>query len=148
MIDLHAYQHTSLNFRCAMTTNAPFALERATEADLDEILQVQFDAFPDPIRQLCMGCKSQADLPKIRNVYAKHMRENPHDVWVKVTDTENGRIASAGNWRVYVNGEGAKSDPEPPLEWLEGEMRDNSRHFLDTMYNTRVKEMRGAHICM
>ena len=45
--------------------------------DMLELVQVAYECFPPMIREMFMGCKSEADLPRLVEHYLKDIREDP-----------------------------------------------------------------------
>lgn len=110
------------------TTSGPFTLTRCTPADMDAVVRLQYACFPPFIREMCMGCFSEADIPKIRDKYVQQMyvylhlashdlglhgadlvlrggrREDPRDIWVKVVEERTGEVVAGSCWKVWLNG--------------------------------------------
>ncbi|KAK8069701.1 acyl-CoA N-acyltransferase [Apiospora phragmitis] len=100
-----------------------FTLTRATADDMDEVARLQYDCFPAFIREKFMGCRSEADLPRVAERAREDMRTNVHDVWILVRDAGpdgggKGKLAAASNWRVYLNGAAARASDDAPMPWL------------------------------
>ena len=129
-----------------MTTQAPFALSRASIDDMDELLNLQYDCFPEFIRNVFMGCFSKDDLPRIKSEYVRKMKEDRSEVWVKVVDKKNKKIIAASAWNIYLHGEtpGEPSDTAP--EWLEGEILEQSKMIINSFTEPRNKAMAGPYI--
>ncbi|KXX74390.1 hypothetical protein MMYC01_209939 [Madurella mycetomatis] len=129
-----------------MTTNTRFVLSRASADDLPELARLQYKCFPPMIRELFMGCRTEDDLPRLVQHHEKSMRNDPSDVWIKVTDQTTGRVVAASNWKVHVNGPApASADDEPP-EWLEGEALEKSKKMLQAFNEARRKANPGGFI--
>jgi hypothetical protein len=127
-------------------SDAPFILARATESDIDEIAELEYDCFPEFVRRLFMGCHSRADLKKCKDRHLKHMQNDPNDAWIKVTDKKTGRIVAASNWKLYVNGQSHGGAKEEPPEDLEGEDLKKSREIFEKMNATKADKMPGPFI--
>jgi hypothetical protein len=123
-----------------------FALARASTSDLPELCRLQYKCFPQLIREIFMGCKTEDDLPRLAQHYEKSMRENPNDIWIKVTDPATGRIVSASNWRVYVNGTIPESDDAEIPEWLDAEDFERSRKVIQPLSEIRRKQNQGGFV--
>lgn len=129
-----------------MVTSNRFALCRASPDDLPELARLQYKCFPPMIRELFMGCKTEADLPRLVQHHLKSMLQDPSDVWIKVTDQTTGRAVAASNWKVHVNGPvPASADDEAP-EWLEGEALEKSMKMLQAFNEARRKANPGGFI--
>ena len=79
-----------------------FTLSNGTVKDLPEITQLQYDCFPPFIRENFLGCRTEEDLPRLLKKQEKTLREDNHDIWIKVVHNESGRIVAASNWRLYL----------------------------------------------
>lgn len=126
--------------------DAPFILARATESDIDEISELEYDCFPEWVQRMFMGCYSRDDLKKVKQRHIKIMQDDPNDVWVKVTDKKSGRIVAASNWKLYVNGQSHGGAKEEPPEGLEGEDAKKSRELMEKMNATKADRMPGPFI--
>lgn len=129
------------------STTKRFALSRASPADLPELVRLQYKCFPPFVRELFMGCRTEADLPRLVRYYERPMRQNPSDIWIKVTDRATDRIVAASNWRIHVNGGRADDDGdnEPP-EWLEGEALERSRKIFRAFNAARREANPGGFV--
>ena len=125
---------------------APFTLARATEADVDEIVDLQYDCFPDWIRRVFMGCHSRDDLPRYKEGHVERLRTDPSNVWVKVTDKKSGKVIAASNWKVYVNGKTGGGVQETAPEHLEGEYLAKSQAIMEKMNALKAEAMPGPFI--
>ncbi|RMZ01656.1 hypothetical protein D0862_06284 [Hortaea werneckii] len=77
--------------------------------DMLELVQVAYDCFPPMIREIFMGCKSEADLPRLAEHYLKEIREDPFPA----------------------------SADDKPAEWLEGEDLTKATQILGKMNAAR-----------
>ncbi|KAK6429086.1 hypothetical protein LTR95_014766 [Oleoguttula sp. CCFEE 5521] len=132
------------------TSNGPFVLSRAKPEDMLEMTKLQYACFPPFVRLNFMGCHSEADIPKITDIYIKAMSEDPADIWIKVTDPETGKIIAGADWKVYMSVPQLDAEHMPP--WLEGKEAEESREFIKKMSEGRWKAMDGKpyiylHIC-
>lgn len=121
----------------------PLILSRATEADMPEIAAVEYRSFSPFIREMFMGCRSEADIPRLADWYARRLRSDPFDVWIKVVDAATGRLVAASEWKVCPNGPGP--DDEPP-EWLEGESLERSRRMMGAINAARRKANPAGYV--
>lgn len=124
----------------------PFTLARATEADVDEIAELQYDCFPEWIRRIFMGCHSREDLVRAKKDHLHRVQHDPNDIWVKVTDKKSGRIIAASNWKVYVNGKSGGGAQESVPEGLSGDDLKTSQAIMDKMNATKAKSMPGPFV--
>lgn len=126
--------------------DAPFILARATEADVDEIAELQYDCFPEWIRKIFMGCHSREDLKRCKADHLQRMQTDVNDVWIKVTDKKTNRIVAASNWKIYVNGPSKGGVQDTPPENLEGEDLEVSRAIMEKINATKADRMPGPFI--
>lgn len=131
-----------------MAVQPPFVLSRASPSIMEDIVDLQYDCFPEFIRQVFMGCHSKDGLPKVRQDFIKKMEDDPNDVWIQVKDRESGQVVAASNWKVYINGPSHGGEQEEPPENLDGEMLEKSKNLLSTMNSLRAKSMPGPFIRM
>jgi hypothetical protein len=94
--------------------------------------------FPQFVREVFMGCKSEADLPLIVQRYQNILLNDLHDVWIKVIDNESGAIVAASNWKVHPNGASTMSD-DSPNNWLEKETYEKAKRIMDDLNERRRK---------
>ncbi|KAK5121294.1 hypothetical protein LTR85_005460 [Meristemomyces frigidus] len=130
-----------------MASNTPpFALTRCKVEDMEAVVAVAYQCFPEDIRRIYMRCRSTADLAKIREKYVKSMRENPADIWIAVKDTNTGKYIAASNWRVHLNGNDGQKDAEEPPEWLKGEELEMSRAVKSRASKARAESLPGPYV--
>ena len=129
-----------------MASECRFSLSRASAADLAELARVQYRSFGPFMREIFMGCKSEADLPLITQKYASELAEDPHDLWIKVVDTASGNIVAGSNWKVYPNAAPDSSD-DKLTEWLDGETRETAIKVLRKVTKVRkIANKEGGYI--
>lgn len=75
----------------ASLTNSPFALSRATESGLLEVLDLQYDAFPPILQEVFMGTPVRWRLPEYCDLFMKETREDLCDIWIKGIDVPLAR---------------------------------------------------------
>ncbi|KAK7942838.1 gnat family protein [Apiospora aurea] len=124
-----------------------FTLTRATPEDMDEVAQLEYECFPAFIRESFMGCRSEADLPRVAKRFGAEMRTNIHDLWILVRDKApgpdggRGKLAAASNWRVYLNDAAAQQSDDAPMPWLaeRGDMEalERAQIVMDEMNTAR-----------
>ena len=129
-----------------MAPEAPFLLSRATEDDIEEIIDLQYDCFPPHLCVIFMGCYSKADLHKIQKKYVETMKDDPSDIWIKVVDSASGKIIAASNWKIHLNHEDPNRPAEEPAEWLEGSDLEQSQKITSQFNETRAKFMQEPFI--
>lgn len=115
------------------TTATPFALSRASLADIPEMARLMYACFPPFVRQILMGCQSEEDLPRYVAFLEDELRTHHHAVWVKVVDKASGRIAAASLWKVYPNAGIPADGGDAVMSWLEGEQRAAAEKLVGIM---------------
>ncbi|KAF2107289.1 hypothetical protein BDV96DRAFT_653881 [Lophiotrema nucula] len=96
-----------------------FALEEVREErDYDEIVPVLYAAFGHPYNSLRkwfipVHTTTEAALEDFKGRLLKSWKQKPDLYWIKVTDTETGRIVGAAEWEVRKTIEEPRSEPEP-----------------------------------
>lgn len=101
-------------------SSTSFHLARLTADDVPEIVDIQYLTSTSPIiRKVFMAPDTAGGRASLVERYRRTMRNQPHDVWIKIVDKSNGRIVAASNWKIY-----ASCVPEPfnenDLKWLAG----------------------------
>ena len=137
----------------------PLVLEEADlDRDYDGIFEAEWAAWTNPPQVLwalmfpAEGSEPEA-IEKSKKVAADRQlqftRIDPHDRWLKVTDTETGKIIAGALWKIYTSN--PYRAPQQPLDafwWPEGH---EMRHLANDMYNqlqvTRPKIAATAHAC-
>ncbi|KAK5175581.1 uncharacterized protein LTR77_000720 [Saxophila tyrrhenica] len=123
-----------------------FVLSRAKVEDIPEVVELQYDAFPDFARRAFMGCYSRDDIAKVAAYYMEEMRTDPSDIWIKVNDVESGKIVAASNWKLYSTSALPHGTDKVPT-WIEDEeAKELTRTILEPMNELRLKENVGPFI--
>ena len=131
-----------------MASNGPFILSRAIPSEMEEVVELEYDCFPEFVRNVFMGCSSKADLPKITKSYVHEMETDPNDIWIKVMDKESGKVIAGSNWKLYVNGPSSGGVKDEAPEWLDNDMREKSMELMARINEARAKSMPGPFIRM
>ncbi|KAK3723254.1 hypothetical protein LTR37_001977 [Vermiconidia calcicola] len=125
-------------------------VERGTPEDMDELVRVEYECFPNFVREAFLRCSSEADLPRLTQSSVNYMMRDPHVVWIKVVDNASGKIVAGSQWKVYPSSAPESSDDEPP-PWLTGEMRERAAKELQ-LFNERRRVVNPGgyvhlHVC-
>jgi len=128
-----------------MASQPRFALSRASAADLPELTALEYRCFGPFVREIFMGCKTEADLPLITQKQASILANDPHDMWIKVVDMASGQIVAGSNWRVYPSGAPESSD-DTAAEWLDGEAREKATQIFDKWAKLRKDANPGGYV--
>ena len=137
----------------------PLVLE---EADLDRdyngLFEAEWAAWTDPPQVMwtlmfpAEGSDPEA-IEKSKKVAADRQlqftRMDPHDRWLKVTDTDTGKIVAGAMWKIYdSNPYRAPQDQLDAFWWPEGhEMRNLANDMYNQLQVTRPKIAATAHAC-
>ncbi|KAJ4305578.1 hypothetical protein N0V90_001109 [Kalmusia sp. IMI 367209] len=123
-----------------------FNLTRASVDDIPEITRLEYRCFPPLVRELFMGCKTEADIPHMSTKHSHDHVADPFDVWVKVVDNSTGNIVAASNWKFFVNSGAPSASDETPPEWLKEDARQQAAAIMRTMNDGRRKANPGPHV--
>lgn len=129
----------------------PLHLRVGVNADLERIMDIQFEAFgPDPWNQTLFPNGISPDSRARLTEYAKKdMDENPHVTFMTVVDTElDNQIIAFGKWYIYKQerpeSEWNKSDSRV---WGEDTNREAIHAFFTPLGEKRRKYMAGKPHC-
>jgi ribosomal protein S18 acetylase RimI-like enzyme len=123
-----------------------FDLSRATTEDLYAIANVEYLSFPPFIRKTFMGCSSEGDLPRLVKYYQDGLRNDPHTIWIIVTDRRSKEVIAASQWKVYPNYAPADSADDRPADWLEGEVLQKTKEMMSSMNEKRRIANPGGYV--
>ena len=137
----------------------PLVLEETNlEGDYDELFDVEWAAWNDPPQVLWAlmfpakgtGPEAIAESKKVAaDRQLQGTRMDPHDRWLKVVDTDTGKIAGGALWKIYTSN--PYRAPLPALDafwWPEGhEMRKLTNDMYAQLQATRPKIASTAHAC-
>lgn len=112
---------------------------------MPELLDVQYEAFPEFVRVIFMGCHNKDDVSKLVPKYIEKMQNDPSDVWIKITDNATGKIIAAADWKIFPGHGGENNSDEAP-EWLDAEEKEKSRKVIEEMTEIRKKIMPGPYV--
>ena len=119
------------------STTPPFTLSRATPEDLHELVKIEYACFPPFVREAFMGCKSEADLPRLAKHYIEDAAKDPSAVWIKLVDNESQKIVAGSLWNVFPNA-APETSGEHPVPWLEGESKQKAERLMWSMNEKRT----------
>lgn len=79
-------------------------LSRATEADIDALIDPLFAAFKgNDLRTMFFGHDTPACRASAKQRIAASMAKGGQNVWLKVVDSETGRVVSGSWWMVRIS---------------------------------------------
>ena len=137
----------------------PLVLEECNlERDHDELFEVQWASWTDPPQVLWPlmfpvngtgpeAIKASKKVAADRQLQATRM--DPHDRWLKVVDTDIGKIVAGSLWKIYTsNPYRAPLQPLDAFWWPEGhEMRNLANNMYNQLQAHRPKYASTAHAC-
>ena len=123
-----------------------YELSPAKEGDLDVIIDAQFRSFAGlGFHEAFFG----HDGPKTRAIckerHLKAMREGPADIWMKITDPDNGRIVCGANWKLYPQ-RAPPQQKDVEAFWFEGEDRQTTGYFIRDFIGRRQSHTGHPHL--
>jgi hypothetical protein len=93
-----------------------FILSRATEEDVDELLQTMHEGFAEyPVHVALGGPKTPESIAYQRQRWLKGMREDKDTFWQKLCDKETGNIVAAAMWHIHITWTGVQAGEIEPL---------------------------------
>lgn len=123
------------------TEGSKYALSRAGTKDLTAITALWYRSFDATIiRELFMGCQSEADLVKLAAKYERETLEDPKDIWIKVSDRNSGELVGAAQWKLHsLHAAAQPRYRSVAAEWLPENLKKQSTHLLDGINAVRVE---------
>lgn len=129
----------------------PHHLAQASEADLPNILKVQFAAFAeDPLIRLMYPFPTPPSTFNEALERAQREFRNPDVAYLRITDTESGEIISFAKWIIYKHERPEEVwNKEETRDWGEGTNVEVADAFIGAINRNRKKIMAGKpHCCM
>lgn len=135
----------------------PLLLQEVTdERDFDEILPMLFAAFGEPYNSLRrwffpIHTTTEAAVEASKQRHIQAWREHPDLHWVKVTDTDSGKIIGAAEWEIRpeVDPDGRPQVPINAYWHTEGSVEKEFAEKLLTSLKSFMKErMTRPHLGM
>lgn len=125
--------------------------------DWDELFAAEWAAWmhpPQAIWELMFpilgnGPGAEADaIKKASAMQLQSSKSDPHDQWVKVTDTDTGKIIAGALWKFYDSNPYRAPLGEFNATWFpEGELRDLCNSMYTQLRAWRPRTMAVAHAC-
>ncbi|MCJ1376076.1 hypothetical protein MMC20_007314 [Loxospora ochrophaea] len=138
----------------------PLILSKATlPSDSTPLFAAQWAAWTSPPQALwhlffpVRGSRPSAEADAIASGAARQFHgstdNNPHDVWLKVVDTDTGAIIAGALWKFYT--ENPYNSPLEPFDaawWPEGsECRALTNSYYEQLRGNRPRMMSRPHAC-
>jgi hypothetical protein len=119
-------------------------LSRVEEKDWDELLEVQYKAFKDvDIHQALFGPNTKENRDRVKKAFIEESKTDISDCWLKLVDTNTGRIVSASQWKIYPSWAPKKKEPfQAPF--YEGQVRTDAEHLGQDFMVRREKYQYGS----
>ena len=132
-------------------------LEVDLDKDWDEFFAAEWAAWMHPPQAFwqilfpIIGSGHDAEAVAISEGAARQLRDSkadPHAQWIKVVDTDTGKIIAGALWKFYdTNPYRAPLDPFVALWCPAGELRDLCHDMYTQLRAWRPKTMVVAHAC-
>ena len=122
----------------------PLLLKPAVEADLEHIVDIQFEAFaPSPFSQLMFLCGVTPEAKLLAVERSRRDFDDPVIKYVKVVDTDlDNKAVAFAKWHIY-------REERPESEWMKAETRDygegSNREVIDEFWG-QITEKRRTHL--
>lgn len=130
--------------------------EIVSDAEFDELARCEFDAYENPacnLKQLffpIVGSLPSAREDAIKEAVERQTmwhRADPTSKWIKVVDSESGKMAGAACWHVYEADPYAVVPEDECDWWAVGEDRNIANALMEQFLTPRMTYMRRPHVC-
>lgn len=130
--------------------------EVSTNGDFDELIRVEWDSYEQPYCRLIrlffpiLGDGSDARAAALKESTERQLQwhnGDPTSHWIKVVDSETGRIAGAACWHIYEENPYCTQSDEECTWYPAGEAREMANSLMTQFLTPRMKYMAKAHIC-
>ncbi|KAL1617776.1 hypothetical protein SLS56_010840 [Neofusicoccum ribis] len=119
-------------------------LSRASAADVRELVDLHYTVIQGPLSDILIGYDTEDGRQAAAGRWAQEMKDDPADLWLKVIDSETGRIVSTAHWKIYPTWVPIKTGPAS-LDWIpEGEERALAEEIIHTFYQFRAQHQHGS----
>ena len=127
------------------------------EAEFTELVQVEWTSYEHPYCRLIrlffpiFGSDANARATALKESTDRQInwhKEDPTSDWIKVVDSESGRVAGAACWHVYQENPYATQSDEECTWYPPGEGREMANSLMGQFLTPRMKYMAKPHICM
>ena len=131
--------------------------EVSADADFDELVRVEWESYEQPYCRLIRLFFPLLDHgPDARAKALKESTErqlqwhngDPTSHWIKVVDTETGRMAGAACWHIYEENPYASQSDEECTWYPPGEGREMANSLMGQFLTPRTKYMAKPHLRM
>jgi len=130
-------------------------LEMQDESEFPAVIQAEWEAFETPYCHLLPlffpthGMKPDARTEAMKAGCERQthwFKGDPTSRWVKVIDTETGRVAGGALWHVFTENPYAKPDDEEISWWAKGEDREMATLLFSQFLTPRMTYMAKPHV--
>lgn len=126
-----------------------------SDTDFYEMMPALWSAFENPMKSFlrivfCLPSPSQRSesIRKATDCTMTLHKKNPCSCWMKVVDSQTGKLAGAVNWHIY------KSNPyfdvQKPViatSWPEGDGRNYASSYLQQVTAHKCRLFNRPHVC-
>ncbi|KAE9399193.1 hypothetical protein BT96DRAFT_994163 [Gymnopus androsaceus JB14] len=122
-------------------------LSRASETDIDELLDPLYAAFKgNDLRTMFFGHDTPASRASAKARIAASMKKGGQNVWLKVIEKETGKVISGSWWMIYPNWVPSEGFTETAaakvsIDYLEGDDRYMGEAMLKDWMMRRARYM-------
>ncbi len=131
--------------------------EVSANSDFNELVRVEWDSYEQPYCRLLplffpvRGEGSHARAEALEESVQRQLQwhhGDPTSHWIKVVETETGRIVGAAYWHIYEENPYATQSDEECTWYPPGEGREMANSLMGQFLTPRTKYMAKPHICM
>lgn len=131
--------------------------EVSANADFDELVRVEWESYEQPYCRLIrlffplLANGSDARVEALKESTERQLQwhnGDPTSHWIKVVDTETGKIVGAACWHIYEENPYSTQSDEECTWYPAGEAREMANSFMGQFLTPRTKYMAKPHICM
>ena len=136
----------------------PFELtELKDDAEFKELVEVERLSYETPLCRLLNlffpihGQGPEARAAALHEATERHIgwhRGDPSSRWLKVIDTETGRLVGAACWHTYENNPFTEPSEDECMWFPAGEEREMANDLMEQFVTPRMSYMGKPHMCM
>lgn len=131
-------------------------VDTVRDADFDELIRVEWASYEQPYSRLIrlffpiLGPGPEARAAALKESTERQLswhKEDPTSHWIKVVNSETGKIIGAAEWHVYEENPYASQTDEGCTWYPEGEGREMANSLMGQFMAPRMKYMAKPHLC-
>lgn len=119
----------------------PLLLSRASTEDLRQIVDLHYKVVQGPLSDILIGYDTEACRLAAVERFTQEMNDDPSAMWLKVSDSDTGRIVSTAHWKIW-----STWVPGPvSLDWIpQGEERALGEDIIHKLHDVRAQHQNGS----